>query len=105
MTTQPAAVRARTNALKSLRKLSKTEIRGLGIGLEAIEELERALCKDLPSLRRAAYSEHRARALQGLPGIGPFEAAYLASKRTIARLGLAREDTGATMKDGRVGRG
>ena len=99
-----AADRARTMQVRALRRLSQTEVAGLGIGLAAIVEVETELIGQLSGMRHAAEKEAYARNLRGLPGLGPYGTAFVEIKRALARLGLAREDTETAIDLGKVER-
>lgn len=100
----PAADRARTMQVRALRRLSQTEVAGLGIGLAAVEECESALIGQLSGMRAAAEKETAIRKQRGMTTLGPYGVAFVEVKRCIARLGLAREDTELTLEAGKVER-
>lgn len=101
---QPETDRARTMQLRALRRLSSTEVAGLGIGLAAIEACETEVLADLTAMRLAAQKEREVRVLRGLPGHGPYGRAYISARRLVQRLGLAREDTEGVLDVGKVER-
>lgn len=96
--------RARTMAKIALRRLSATEVVGLGIGLAAIDECEAELVGLLEGMRRAAEKEAQIRRLRALPGLGVYGTAFVSTKRLAARLGLAREDVEVVLASGKVKR-
>lgn len=104
MTDEPKEGRAHTMSKIALRRLSRTEIVGLGIGLAAIEECEADLLAELAGMRMAAEKEAQARRMRDLPGLGPYGRAFLSVKRLSMRLGLARVDTEVPLRTGKVER-
>lgn len=98
----PSEARLRTIQTQALRRLSKTEVAGLGIGLSAITELESVLIVEMGNMRAAAEKEAAVRKLKGLPGPGPFARAHAAVRRSLCAVGLAIEDTGEAIDSGKV---
>jgi hypothetical protein len=97
-----AEARQRTMRLQAMRKLSKTELHGLGIGLGAITALEAVLVTELMNMRDAAEKETAVRRARALPTLGPYGRAYLATRRALCAVGLALEDTGAVVEQGKI---
>jgi hypothetical protein len=91
-------------SIRALRRLSETELLGLGVALSMIEQTEAQLVEQLGDLRRAAEREQRGRVARGLPGLGQFGSAYVAAYRTLHILTDARMETAYASETGRVPR-
>lgn len=98
------AERQRTMSIRALRRLSETEMLGLGHALTVIEKTEAQLVEQLGDLRRAAAKEQRVRRELGLPGTGHYGRAYIAAHRLVVALTTAREETATSTKTGRIPR-
>jgi hypothetical protein len=88
--------------VRALRRLSRTELQGIGIGLDAIGRCETELVAALGTLRDAAIKEHVLRVDHGVPVPGPYEQAFLIVRRTIPTLTLARMECEVTAELGKV---
>lgn len=93
-----SAAREHTVQVAALRRLSKTEVAGLRIGLDAISSLEAVLVGELANMRHAAEKETAIRNARGLPVPGPFGVTYVGTKRALCAIGLALEDTGQAVE-------
>lgn len=85
--------RERTMALKALHRLGKTDLLGLGVGLDAVDEAAVAVGLELGSMRDAVEKESAARRTRGLVGPGPYERAYHSARAVVAACALAVERT------------
>lgn len=89
-------------AVRALRRLSETEMLGLGVALDLIEQTEAQLVEQLGDMRQAAAKEQRVRRELGLPGAGHYGRAYVAAHKLLYALTDAREAASTATETGRV---
>jgi len=96
--------RAKSMAMNALRRLSTTEVEGLGIALEKLAVVEMHMISSLPQLRAAATKERALRAAKGLPPEGPFTMATREIYQLIHAVTEAIEQTNQATITGKVPR-
>lgn len=98
----PHESRSRSKSVQAMRRLSTTEIRGLGIALDHVDHLEQTLVTYLQKTKASAIREQQIRKAKGLPPEGPQTITYNMTIQTLRALSDARDQVTVARDQGKV---